>query len=78
MRLDIHALPSRRKVRCVQSSGSPTLAVTGAMRGIRVQQAQAQATPLAAFSNYQSNATIVQALLARTLLGDLRLILLGR
>ena len=78
MRLDIHALPSRRKVRCVQSSGSPTLAATGVTRGIHVQQAQAAATSLVTFSNYQSNATIVQALLARTLLGDLRLILLGR
>jgi len=65
MRLDIHTLPSRCKFRRVQSSGSPKLAATEATRGIHVQQVQAAATPLAAFSNYQSNATIVQALLAQ-------------
>jgi hypothetical protein len=65
MRPDIHALPSRRKIRCVQSSDSPMLAATGATHGIHVQQAQAAVTPLAAFSNYQPNATIVQALLVQ-------------
>jgi hypothetical protein len=83
MRLDIHALPSRRKVRCVQSSGFPMLAATGATRGIHIQQAQAATT----FSgrtqqlsiecdNCASAAGTAQRWPA--LLDDLRFILLGR